>query len=133
MISAKERISKFLDNVLKNTIISSSKGVKIFNEFMDMLDEYSEECFDSGHVDGYQRCLNENNYEDDEDRISEAYEEGKETGYNDGYDDGYENGYSQGRDDGYEEGKETGYNDGYDDGYDVGYTEGYNNGLIDNE
>lgn len=129
MTSTKERIIKFIDNLLKNTIISSSKGVKIFNEFMDLIDEYKEECFDSGHIDGYQRCLNENNYEDDEDRITEAYEEGKEIGYENGLDDGYENGYSQGRDDGYEEGKKTGYNDGYD----VGYTEGYNSGLIDNE
>lgn len=119
MYSTKEKITKFIDNILKNIIVTKSKGIEIFEEFMDLLDEYKEEQFDSGRDIGYKEALKENRNSDygyTEDDLDVSWEEGKQEGLSEGYEKGWEEGYNEGYAAKIDVVREEGYDEGYTDG-----------------
>jgi hypothetical protein len=105
-------------------------------EILDFVDFGFHLGLESGHIEGYNKCLYENVDHIDEDEACEnAWEEGRTEGYNDGYADGKDEGYEYGRQEGYDIGykdaekdaecqEEESYNQGYEEGYNVGLKDG---------
>lgn len=118
---------------LKINLEKVAPSQKDFDDIIELMDFVYYLGMDDGESSGYNNALDENEYDDMDDRIDEARDIAYDEGYRDSRNEAEyeiesasENGYSEGHIDGVSKGKESGYNEGYEIGYDEGYDNGVN-------